>query len=159
MPSSLLPDHRRQINKQNERMKKTLIAVVAAVAMTGCMNGRSGSGQLTRSQLHFGETAKSKNLDIDSHKDVTVDKLKRTAPDGTTIEIEGYKSRANEAAIVAATKQAESAAKVSDNTVEMLKLFGGYAMQWASGGVAKPQPQVIVVTNYVAVPATNSPAK
>lgn len=140
-------------------MKRIALLIAAAALAGGCLNGRSGQGQLTRSQLHLGETAKSKDLDIDSHKDVTIDKLKRVSPDGTTFEVEGYKSRANEAAIVNATKQAESAAKVADSNVEMLKLFGGYALQWASGGIAKPQQQVIGVTNYVTVPSTNTPAK
>ena len=129
-----------------------IIALCVVFTLTGCLNGRSGPGQLTRSQLHLSETAKSKDLDIDSHKDVTIDKLRRVAPDGTTFEVEGYKSRANEAAIVNATKQAESAAKVADSNVEMLKLFGGYALQWASGGTARPQPQVVYVTNFVTAP-------
>lgn len=140
-------------------MKKTLIAALAAVALTGCLNGRSGPGQLTRSRLQFEKTKDVESLDLDSHKDVEVESVERIAPDGSTVKIKGYRSRANEAAIVNATKQAESAAKVADSNVEMLKLFGGYALQWASGGTARPQQQVVVVTNYVTVPATNSPAK
>lgn len=136
-----------------------IIALVCALTLTGCLNGRSGPGQLTRSRLQFEKTKDVESLDLDSHKDVEVESVERIAPDGSTVKIKGYRSRANEAAIVNATKQAESAAKVSDNTVEMLKLFGGYAMQWASGGIAKPQQQVIVVTNYVTVPSTNTPAK
>lgn len=133
-----------------------IIALICALTLTGCLNGRSGPGQLTRSQLHLSETAKSKDLDIDSHKDVTIDKLKRVSPDGTTFEVEGYKSRANEAAIVNATKQAESAAKVADSNVEMLKLFGGLAAQYFSGGAVRNQPPVLYVTNFVTVPTAGT---
>lgn len=142
-------------------MKRIVAIVITAlsVTLTGCLNGRSGPGQLTRSHLQFEKTKDVESLDLDSHKDVEVESVERIAPDGSTVKIKGYRSRANEAAIVNATKQAESAAKVAESNVEMLKIFGGYALQWASGGTARPQQQVIVVTNYVTVPATNAPAK
>ena len=134
-------------------MKKTLIALVAAVAMTGCMNGRSGTGQLTRSQFDFKKTAKAEEFSLDSHKDVVVDELERTAPDGSTIRIRGYKSRANDAAIEATTAQSQMVNNLMMQNAEMMRQFGGLAAQYFSAGAVRPQPQV--VTNYVTV----TPAK
>lgn len=134
-------------------MKKILLALVAAVALTGCMNGRSGPGQLTRSQFDFKKTAKSEEFALDSHKDVSVDELERTAPDGSTIRIRGYKSRANEAAIEASTAQSQMVNTLMVQNAEMLRQFGGLAAQYFSAGAVRPQPQV--VTNYVTV----TPAK
>lgn len=135
-------------------MKKTLlIALVAAVAMTGCMNGRSGPGQLTRSRLQFEKTKKSEVFDLDSHKDVTVEELKRTAPDGSTIEVRGYKSRANDAAIEASTQQSQMINNLMLQNAHMMQQFGGLAAQYFSAGAVRPTPQVI--TNYVTV----TPAK
>lgn len=134
-------------------MKKTLIALLAAVALTGCMNGRSGPGQLTRSQFDFKKTAKSEEFALDSHKDVSVDELERTAPDGSTIRIRGYRSEANRAAIDSATAQSQMVNNLMMQNAEMLRQFGGMAAQYFSAGAVRPQPQVI--TNYVTV----SPAK
>lgn len=136
-----------------------IIALICALTLTGCLNGRSGPGQLTRSRLQFEKTKDVESLDLDSHKDVEVESVERIAPDGSTVKIKGYKSRANEAAIASSTAQAKAISDVAASNVEMLKLFGGFAAQLYSGGMVKPPQQVIVVTNYVTVPATNTPSK
>jgi len=144
-------------------MKKLAIAIslIVAIASAGCLNGRSGPGQLTRSRLQFEKTKTSEVFDLDSHKDVTVDELKRTAPDGSTIEVRGYKSRANDAAIESGKLQAEAARQSVADFVSMFREFGGLAAQYFSAGAVRPQqPQVIIVTNYVPVVAgTNAVSK
>lgn len=129
-----------------------IIALVCALTLTGCLNGRSGPGQLTRSRLQFEKTKDVESLDLDSHKDVSVDEVERIAPDGSTVKIKGYKSRANEGAIVASTEQAKSAAAVAQSNVDMFKLALSLAAQVYSGGMVKPQPQVVYVTNFVTAP-------
>lgn len=136
-------------------MKTLLVGLAAAVAMTGCMNGRSGPGQLTRSQFDFKKTAKSEEFVLDSHKDVVVDELERTAPDGSTIRIRGYKSRANDAAIEAGTAQAQMVNTLMMQNAEMMRQFGGLAAQYFSGGAVRPQPNNVPAT----VVLTNAPAK
>lgn len=145
-------------------MKKLAIAasLIVAIASAGCLNGRSGPGQLTRSRLQFEKTRTSEVFDLDSHKDVTVEELKRTAPDGSTIEVRGYKSRANDAAIDASTAQAQAARQSVSDFISMVREFGGLAAQLYSAGLVKPQqqPQVVIVTNYVPVVAgTNAVPK
>lgn len=144
-------------------MKKLAIAIslIVAIASAGCLNGRSGPGQLTRSRLQFEKTKTSEVFDLDSHKDVTVDELKHTAPDGSTIEVRGYKSRANDAAIESGKLQAEAARQSVADFVSMFREFGGLAAQYFSAGAVRPQqPQVIIVTNYVPVVAgTNAVSK
>ena len=144
-------------------MKKLILSVSIAIAFAsaGCLNGRSGPGQLTRSRLQFEKTKTSEIFDLDSHKDVTVDELKRTAPDGSTIEVRGYKSRANDAAIESGKLQAEAARQSVADFVSMFREFGGLAAQYFSAGAVRPQqPQVIIVTNYVPVVAgTNAVSK
>lgn len=140
-------------------MKKrniTLLVVGLAFAGLGCLNGRSGPGQLTRSQLHLSDKPKSRDLDIDSHKDVKIEKLRRVAPDGTTFEVEGFTARANEGALIASTEQAKSAAAVAQANVDMFKLAFSLAAQVYSGGMVKPQPPQVVTNTVFVVPGTDT---
>lgn len=144
-------------------MKKLAIAasLIVAIASAGCLNGRSGPGQLTRSHLQF-EKSKSKGeiLDLDNHQDVEIDELERVASDGSTVKLKGYRSQANKSAVDAAVAQAGMARQSFKDMFEMFREFGGMAAQAYSGGVVKPAPQVVIVTNYVPVVAgTNAVPK
>ena len=139
-----------------------LLACLMVFGITGCRSGRnSGPEALTRSHLQFEKTKKKEALDLDSHKDVTVDKVERIAPDGSKVLIEGYKSRANDAALEASSRQFEALTKFA--TAAQEKLNNGLmdlatrAERFFSAREVPNQREVVVVTNYVILPRSTTP--
>ena len=64
-----------------------------------------------------------------------MESVERIAPDGSTVKIKRIPfARQRSRYRQRDETQAESAAKVAESNVEMLKIFGGCALQWASGG-------------------------
>lgn len=142
----------------------SLMACLMVFGLTGCLSGRnSGPEALTRSHLQFEKTKKKEALDLDSHKDVTVDKVERIAPDGSKVLIEGYKSRANDAAMEASTRQFGAMlewAKASQEKLNngLMDLATRAERFFSAREVPPNQREVVVVTNYVTLPPATSPA-
>lgn len=140
-----------------------LLACLMVFGLTGCQNGRSsGPETLTRSHLQFERTKKKEALDLDSHKDVSVDKVERIAPDGSKVLIEGYKSRANDAALEASSRQFEAFTKFATAAQEKLNnglmdLATRAERFFSAREVPANQREVVVVTNYVTLPQAASP--
>ena len=140
-----------------------LLACLMVFGLTGCLNGRSsGPETLTRSHLQFERTKKKEALDLDSHKDVSVDKVERIAPDGSKVLIEGYKSRANDAALEASSRQFEAFTKFATAAQEKLNnglmdLATRAERFFSAREVPANQREVVVVTNYVILPRSTTP--
>lgn len=146
-------------------MKKLILSASIAIAFAsaGCLSGRnSGPEALTRSHLQFQKTKDKEALDLDSHKDVTVEEVERTAPDGSVVRIKGYKSRANDAAMEASSRQFEAFTKFATAAQEkfnngLMDLATRAERFFSAREVPANPPQVVIVTNYVpVVKGTNS---
>jgi len=130
-------------------MKRIAYLIAAAALAGGC---RTRPGELT--QARVGITDGKKSINLESHKDTTIDEFARS-PDGT-ITLRGYKSVANQGAIEASTQQFQMMNNLMMQNAEMLRQFGGLAAQYFSAGAVRGQPQVVTVTNYVTVPAAGT---
>lgn len=125
-----------------------IIAIIAIAGLVGCTT----PGELTKAHVSIADG--KKKISLESHKDTVIESFER-GPDGT-IKITGYKSVANQGAIEASTAQAQMLNNWMMQNAEMFRQFGGLAAQYFSAGAVHPQgPQVITVTNFVAVPSTN----
>ena len=119
---------------------KRLIALLLLVA-AGCTN----PGTLTKA--HVGIVDGNRSIDLTSHKDTKIEKFRRVSPDGSSIELDGYSSVANQAAIEASTAQAKTLSDTLGATLQMFQMMGAMFVQMQTGGMVRPQ-----------VPAAPAPA-
>jgi hypothetical protein len=134
-------------------MKKTIALLALAETLSGCINGRNGPGDITRSRIGF-KSPNGEQFDLDSHKDVKFEGFKKN-PDGS-ITIDKYESRANDAVIEASSRQFDSMVRLIDLMQRNFNSGADRVVQKAgevyTGGIVKPTPvQPQVITNYVTV--------
>lgn len=122
-----------------------LLACLMVFGLTGC----TSPGTLTEAKVAIVDGKKS--IKLGSHKDTIIEEFERS-PEGV-IKIRGYKSVANPGAIEASTAQAQMLQQLMLQNVEMVKLFGGLAAQYFSGGAVHapttpaPVPATVILTN------------
>lgn len=131
-----------------------LVGGLCMVLGTGCL---TRPGELTQARVTIKDGKKV--ITLESHKDTSIQSFVRS-PDGT-LELKGYESNANQAAIKASTDQAKMMENLMIQQTQMISLFGGLAAQYFSGGIVRPPvnavPATVVLTNAPA--ATAAPAK
>lgn len=142
---------RSQVNGSNSNgvLPCLLVGGLCMVLGTGCL---TRPGELTQARVSIKDGKKV--ITLESHKDTSIQSFVRS-PDGT-LELKGYESNANQAAIKASTDQAKVLSETLGATMQMFQMLGAMYVQLQSGGMIRPQvpqpaPSALMVVPNAAV--------